>query len=479
MALITDPDDIQYELASTGTKEMFVDLTNKKIKLVRVGALSTDGITIKAVYSKLKDIWLAEAASIKYQFPMTPITDEQYEFKDGWNLDKTGTGSDFTPNLIRTGGWAVKNTAGMTTEMWMGVITLGSVQAGGQVYYAQSGSDTAHNFNLTGAVNQAIQVLRDDDGDGVYAEGSDFDYRGYCKLFLREQGNVFATSQLSDIGVTGNVTYQVYRFPLADADDSKIATADVGIDANSDGTPDVAPYSGMSITWYGAAQPRTINSVSRNFHVIVNGNSGTAEQIYEYVQWALRRNADIDAGAGTKTGKLTNELVRFVGSDLYTKLDSTGGVFIDNYQVADTNRVHFIDDTGTQRDNARVAALTINFGDNLVNDPSAIYRVFFTNDDAGNNAGADYGTAGAITVKDAAGTDINGAVSGAASVQKTYDIDNNVQRGAASAGSNVPITAVGIGLSTGQFVVGTGTISNATLTGTVSLVAALERNYTA
>jgi hypothetical protein len=476
MALVQDPDDILYELTSTGTKEMFVDLANKKIKLVRVGALSADGITLKAVYSKLKDIWLAEATAIKYPFPMTPITDEQFELKDGWNFDKTGTGSDYTPNLIRTGGWAVKNTSNQVTEQWIGVVTLGSIQAGGQVYYAQSGSDTVHNFNLTGAVNQALQVYSDPNGDGNTADG--YDYRGYLKLFIREQGNSYATSQLSDIGITGNVTYQVYRFPLADADDVKISTADVGIDANSDGTADIAPYSGMSITWYAAAQARTINGVSRNFHVIINGNSGTAEQIYEFVQFQLRRNADIDAGAGTKTGKLTNDLLYFVGSDLYTKLDSTGGVYIDSYQAGDTNRVHFTDDTGTVRNNARTAALTINFGENLVADASAIYRVFFTNDDAGNNAGADYGTAAAITVNDASSNPMAGSVTGQTSIQKTYDIDNNVQRGAASAGTSVPVTAVAIGLSTGQFVVGTGTISSTTLSGTVSLVAALERNYT-
>lgn len=474
MALITDPDQLNYELASTGTKELFIDLANKKIKLVRVGNLSSDGVTIKALYSKIKEVWKDDTTAIRYPFPFTPITDEQFELKDGWNLDKTGTGSDYTPNLIRTGGWAVKNASGVTTEMWAGIMTLGTIQAGGQAYYAQSSIDSAHNFNLTGAVNQAVQIYSDPNADGNPADG--FDYRAYMRLFLREQGNTFAASQLSDIGVSA-LTYQAYRFPLADGDDTKISVADTGIDANSDGTPDVAPYSGMSITWFAAAQARTINGVSRNFHVIIDGNSGTAEQIYAYVQWALRRNADIDAGAGSKIGKLTNELLYFVGSDLYTKLDSTGGVYIDNYQAGDTNRVHFTDDTGTIRNNARTGALTINFGENLVADADAIFRVFFTNDDAGNNAGADYGTASAITVNDASGTPITGTVSAASSIQKTYDIDNNVQRGAASAGTDVPITAVAIGLSTGQFVAATGVISATTLSGTVSLVAALERQY--
>lgn len=473
MALITDPDDIGYELTYTGAVEMHVDLAAKTVRLTRVGALSTDGITLKAVYSKLKDIWKTDAEAVKYKFPMVPITDEQFEFADSWDFYKTGSGSDYTPNLIRTGGWARKNSGGVTLEMWAGIISLGNIQAGGQPYFSQFAGDTAHDFNLTGAINQAIQIYSDPNGDGSTADG--FDYRSYLSLFIRTQGNTYAASTLADIGVTGNMAYQAYRFPLADADDSKIATADIDIDANSDGVPDVAPYSGMSITWYAAAQSRTINGVARDFHVIIDGNQGTLQEIYEFVQFQLRQTLDIDAGSGTKVGKLTNALLEFVGSDLYTKLDSTGGVYVDDYQVGDTNLIHFRDDTGTIRDNARVATISLSFGDNLVNDVDAIYKVFFTNDDAGLNLGYDFGTANAIVMQDASAAAMSGSVSGAA-IQHTYDYDNNVQRGAGSDGEPVPITVVAIGLSTGQYVQATGTLT-ASLAVTLSLAAALERNY--
>lgn len=469
MALITDPDDVLYEINTyTGTKEIFVDLVNKKIRLTRVGALSTDGITLKAIYSKMKDIWLASTEAIKYQFPMTPITDESFELLKGWDFDKTGSGNDYTPNLIRTGGWTRYNASDVMVEQWAGVITLGTIQAGGQVYAMQTSGDTAGtNFNLTGAVNQAIQTYSDPNGDGSTADG--YDKRAFLKLFIREQGNLYATAQLSDIGVTGNMANQVYRFPLADSDDSKVTIADGTVDTY-----------GVTITWYAAAQARTVNGTSRNFHVIIDGNGHTKEEIYMAVQSALRKATDIDAGAGTKYGKLTNELLYFVGADLYTRLDSTGGVYIDNTQAGDNNYFHYTADDTLQYGNARNATLTLNFGDNLKNDASAIYRVFFTNDDAGSNLGYDFGTANAITVDQmGAPGDMAGSVSGASTVQLSYDIDNNVQRGAGSAGTNVPVTAVGIGLATGQYVVGTGTISATSLAGTVSLAAAYERNYTA
>lgn len=480
MALITDPDDVLYEINTyTGTKEIFVDLPNKVIRLTRVGALSTDGITLKAIYSKMKDIWLASSEAIKYAFPMTPITDESFELLDNWNFYQTGSGNDYTPNLIRTGGWTRYNTSGLVIEKWAGIITLGSIQSGGQVYYLQSASGSAVNVNLTGAVNQTVQIFRDDDGDGNTSEGSDYDRTAYFKIFIRTQGNLYATSQLSDIGVT-IMSNQVYRFPLADSDDSKISVADTDIDANTDGTADVSPYTGMSIEWFATAEARTVNGVSRDFHVIIDGNSGTLQQIYEFVQWSLRQTVDIDAGAGTKTGKLTNELVYFVGSDLYTRLDSTGGVYIDNTLAGDNNLLHYMSDNGTQYTNARAATLTLQIGENLTDDASSIYRVFFTNDDAGDNLGYDYGTANAITMYQMGGTtDMAGSISSQSTIELLYDYDNNDQRGTGSEGTDVPFTAVGIGLSTGQFVKGTGTISGTTLSGSTGLSAALERNYTA
>jgi hypothetical protein len=459
--LITDPDDITYEINTyTGATPLFVDLVNKKIRLTKVGLnFGTEGITLKAVYSKLKDIWLAEAEAIKYAFPMTPITDESFELLNSWDFDKTGVGDAYTPNLIRTGGWTRKDSGDVMLEQWAGIVTLGTIQAGGQVYCMQAAADTTGTpFNLTGAVNQAIQT---------YSSTGPVDERGYMKLFIREQGNLYATADLAAIGVTGNMANQVYRFPLSDSDDSKVTIADGTVDTY-----------GVTITWIPAGTTRTVNSISRSFHVIIDGNNKTKEEIYMAVQSQLRKATDIDAGGGTKYGKLTNELLYFVGSDLYTKLDSTGGVYIDNTLAGDNNYFHYMADDTLQYGNARNAVLTLTIGDNLKNDTSAIYKVFFTNCDTYEEAGKDFGTANAIVVNKMGGGTMSGSIGGAGEIQLSYDIDNNVQRGASSDGTNVPVTAVAIGLATGQYVKGSGTVSATTLAGSVGLSAAFERNYT-
>lgn len=451
MALITDPDNLTYSVNSA-TNMLRVDTTAKTITLVQGGALTTDGVTGQCVYSKLKEIWKNDTTAIKFAFPIEAITEEKFDLINAWDWGTTGT-----RELLRSCGWALKNTSGVSLEEYAGVISLGSLEAGTQAYYQQSSNGAAINFVLADEVNQAVKVYGD-------ASHGNFDNRSYMKLFAREQGDVYAGAALTDIGVT-TMTYQVYRFPLATSSDTKVTHSDVT----------VAAY-GVTITWFAAAQPRSIGGINRNFHVIINGNSRTAEEIYEAVQRLLRQSSDIDSGAGSKIGNVTNSLLKFVGDTLYTQSDSTGGVFIDNYQSTDVNRLIFVDDTAIERTFPYTAALVINFGDNLKNDTDAKYWVYFTNDDAGANAGNDFGTTGAILVQDDAAASMTGNVSGASSVTKSYAYDTNVQRGAGSDGDDAPITVVGIGLNTGQYVKATGTITRST-TNSITLTSSLERNY--
>lgn len=441
MAMITDPDQLNQ------ATEVVLNTTNKTIGLSVAGNLSTDGVTLKALYSFLKEEWKNDTSLIKFPFPMGPITDEQFELINGWDfLDSTSR------NLIRNAGWAVVNTSGVVTSMHAGVITLGSLEADDQVYYQQTAGGASTNIVLTGPVNQAVQIYSDPNGDGSTADG--FDRRSFLNLFVREWQQTYAKSTLSDIGVS-QMTYQAYRFPLTSAADLKVTHTEGAVSTD-------APYSGIDITYYGTDQNRTIGGGSYPFRVIIDGNNATAEQIYEKVQWSLRQNSDIDAGAGNVTGKTADDLLYFVGDTLKTR----DGVFIDNYNVNDINRLVFTDKNGVERTFPYVATLTLNFGTNLVNDANAVYRVFFT---------SGYGTAGAITVNDKDSVAMTGTVSGQSSITKTFDYDGNTQ-GGRTAGTDANITVVAIGLATGQYVSATGTIQRSNAN-SVSLVASLERSY--
>jgi len=216
---------------------------------------------------------------------------------------------------------------------------------------------------------------------------------------------------------------------------------------------------------------RAISGVTYGFNWKLTGNSAALVDCYQFIQHQLRQSGDIDWGAGTSRGDVTDLLLSFA-----TPTGTTANLYIDNISADDTNNITYVDATGQSRLEPYVASLTISHNTNLQNDASAKVRMFFTNDDAGDNTGRDFGTKDAITVNDADGVPIAYAVAAQASKQFTYDYDGNTQRGGASAGTDAPVTIVAIGLATAQYVITTGTISRAKGL-TFSLVSPLERNY--
>lgn len=654
-AFISDPDELSATVKLTNetrapASEVFIDTVAKEISLVidAANVLTEDGVTLKALYSFLKDRWLADADLIKFPFPMTPITDEQFEFYNGWNLNKSttsGSASQNTPQLIRTGGWAVKsyntitNVNGGDVERWAGVISLGTLGTTDQVYYQQQQFDNTStgitNIVLTNTVNQAVQFYRNDDGTGSLNTTTDYNYNSVLNLFCREWEKTYAASSLGDIGVS-SLSYQAYRFPLTNAADSKLVNLDVSESAasgnalsitgatwtantatiivanhgfqvgdeinvkgmtptgyNTTGSTIVATTSG-SITYAVASDPGAFSSggtvsgyIYDNmnikwfttgttysgfnnppgkayFEVVIDAdvadsfstsNNPTAEQIYAYTQAQLREITNINsntAQTGLKIGKVVPAKLQFVGDDLFTLGLSNiyEGVYIDEYNSSDANRLHFwgygsqasksttiasiarstnvvtvntlgshgftsteyvtvqgvtstTDDfngsfqitvsdadtftytqTGatesgttstisivkpTEYTNIQfpfTAILRINFGSNLVDDPAAIYRVFFTNN---------FGTNSALLVNKKDGNPMSGTVNGQTFESLEFDYDGNTQ-GGRTPGTPANVTAVAIGLETAQYVVAEGTIARA-ITNAISLVAPLERNY--
>jgi hypothetical protein len=435
MALITDPDDLNQ-----GT-EVTISTGAKTIALTVSGNLSNDGVTGQAFYSFLKEEWKNDSSLIPYSFPMVSITPEQFEFIEGWK-----PANDTTRNLLRSAGWREINASDVVNREYMGVISLGNIDSSNTAYFAFSSDTAKTDFNFAGTVNQGIQTFGD-------APNGNFDKRSdTLTLYIRSQGNTYASATSTSIGLT-SLNYIANRFPLAEATDSKISASDVTISSS-------APYTGMSIT-YGAVT-RSIGGVSYNFNIVVDGNNGTTQQIYEFVQYSLRLATDIDAGAGSQVGFLADDLMRFEGDTLKT----TTGVAIDNFLAGDRNNLVFKDTGGTDRTFPFLATGTLSFNTNLVNDASAIYRMFFT---------SGFGTGSAVIVDDNSGTDISGNISGSSTISFDFDYDGNSQ-GGRTPGTDANVTVVAIGLNTAQYVSTTATIGKATGQN-ISLVAPLERNY--
>ena len=456
--IITDPTTLISggDTGTTFAAPLSLDTSLKTITVTPGSGIlpvASDGVTGQALYSALKLLWKNNNTYIKLPFPMESITPEQFEFINGWSLS-----NDTTRKSLRTCGWAERNASGAITRMYAGIISLGSLGATDQPYYQQSSStDSSVSFSFTGAVNEAVQILSDPNGDGAYTDG--FDRRNYLKLFAREQQKTYAASSLTDIGVS-TMTYIVYRFPLANSDDLKVIGNDSYIVAN----PSI--YSNIAVTFYGVPVTRNIGGIDYSYNIVIDGNNKTAEQIYTKIQYLLRQTTDIDSGTGIKKGNVTDSLLRFVGDSLITGI----GVYIDNFNSNDTNRITFTDTTATGRTFPFVAAGNILFNANLVNDVSAVYRMYFATNPSG-----DFGTTNAILVQNVLGQDIAGTVNGQSSISFTFGYDSNTQ-GGRTASTDATVTVVAIGLNTGAYVSANATITRNTGQN-ISLVAALERNY--
>ena len=442
--------------------EIVIDEGAKTIQLVAAGNLVfKDGVTLQAVYSKLVDLW----ATSTYQdspFPMYAIDALSGQFQigtdgatySGWNWADTNT-----RNALRDGGWAEYNAAGVKTAEYVGAVGLGSITPATtcQPYYHLAATDAPINFPFTDQFNVGVKVY-----DNV-----SLDKRTYFKAFISEYGKKFKSSVLADTGSTGTGPFK-QNFLVANEDDLKLTTL-LGTDqAAADTAMASGVYAGITVAYYSTNQSRTIAGVARDFKIIIEGNGGTLEQIYAKVQYLLRQNSDINTGgtAGTKTGKIQDELLRFVGDTLVT----SQSVYIDDVLSADSNRVQFYDDTNTLRENLYEAAGTMTFNAPLVGAGSS-YRLMFKDPPGAVN---DFGESGAITVNNAAGTPITGTIS-SGSINFTYDYDGNVQ-GGYTAGTNRNVVLIGIKPGSGKYVAAEGVLTRSKAI-SLSLVAEADRVY--
>lgn len=450
MAKIVSPSQI-----NVGT-ELTIDTTAKTFTLNVAGNLvAKDGVSLQALYSKFITLWETTTYN-KFDFPFYFVDALSGQFQIGTN-GQTFSGwkpaNDATRQMFRDGGWSEFSSTGVLQRQYVGIISLGDVNPGAQLYYQKSLGGVASNFTFNDEVNEGIQIFGD-------ATNGNFDNRTYFKGYVRESAKKYKDSVLADTGKTATGAY-IVNLLLSNEDDLKIQANDATVSASS-------PYTNIDITYFGTDQNRTIGGVSYPFRVIIDGANATAEQIYTKIQYLLRQGTDIDAGAGTVIGKTADLLLEFVGDTLITKT----GVYIDNYNSNDVNRLVFTDKNGIQRTEPYTATGVLNFNSVLVAGGTGYYRMYFT-DLSGTN---DYGTSTAITVNDANGVGIFGTI-GASSIPFNFAYQSNNQ-GGRTPNTDAQVTVVAGNAGSAKPVVTNYTITRATGQ-VISLVAEQDRSYVA
>jgi hypothetical protein len=461
MAKITDPDDlvVASSFGNLGIDgNIFFDTAANTFDTAAYGALvAKDGVTLNAIWAKCIDLWNT-ATYQPYDFPMNVFDARsgQYVFGQDPGGDYNGwrPGTDATRQMLRDGGWSEYSAGGVLQRQYVGLVALASgFPAGAQFYYQREIGGSAINFTFTDAPNEGVQVYGD-------ASNGNFDTRTYFKLFCREEAYTFDDAVLGDVGETGTGPYKV-SLPISVS--AELPTKILDDDAT---VASAAPYTSIDVEYFGVDQNKTIGAGSYPFRVIIDNTTANAtlEEIYTKMQYLLRQNSDIDAGAGSVIGKTANALCFFVGDTLYT----TQGVFIDGVIPADLNRVVFLDQNNVQRSYPFASAGTLNFNGVLI---GGYYRMYF---DTLPGASNDYGESGAVTVDDNSAADITGTISGA-SIAFTFDYDGNVQ-GGRTAGTDAAVVVVAGNPGSAKPVVATGTITRSKSI-SITLTAEADRAY--
>lgn len=439
MSKILDPDGIvSYIVDGTPTTEVLqFNTTAKTIKLIEGGGFTfKDGVTGQCLFSKIKEVIKASSLLISVPLPVREmIHDESMELINGWTFADTNT-----LKAIRDCGVAYVNTSGTITNRFACFVTLGEVAAGTNVaadlYFVQSSATDATpqyfthlNTGTTFGVNELVEITSADT---------------YAKVFLRRAGYTFDESSNSDIGYP-ELTYKKYNFPITHGVDGGVTVDDTTL----------AGYTGMSITWYATAQSFSLGTNGPyDYHVVVGANGHTYDETYSWVQYQLRKSADIDAGAGNRVGKVASALVFMNGAVLTTIYQSgVGGVHIGSIAAASYNNVQERDDTNTLRSYPLSVAVECEFDSYLQGDVDSYFWVFPT---------SAYGTPGATPLLDSLGAQMKGAATSNTSFSYVHTVD-------------VPVTGIALGLDGAKIATATGTI---TTSGTkLVFVAGLERWY--
>jgi hypothetical protein len=160
--------------------------------------------------------------------------------------------------MLRDGGWSEYTagvydgsgnltSGGLLARQYVGIVGLGSVSAGAQLYYQRMSTDAPTNFTFTDQCNEGIQVLGNSTAD---ATTTTFDKRSYFKAFVRESNKKYKDSVLADTGKTATGA-NIVNVLLSNEDDLKTyASGSPILDAAMSG----APYSGITVAYYSANQ---------------------------------------------------------------------------------------------------------------------------------------------------------------------------------------------------------------------------------
>lgn len=492
MTKVVDPDLLAQ------TVEVTFDTGALTVALAATGDLldtspaPASGVTVQCLYSFGKEEWLTDSNLRKFDFFLQSFTEFEFLWINGW-----APANALTRKLMRDGGWE-ESVGAAAGDLYACFITLGSFDSDldqGQYQQVNSNTATVSSTQYTGAWNEAILIF---DASGptnltdyfkaiLRIEGKTYDQYE----LLAEQGlsalkatvyrlplsnapdgaitdndatvgasTPYTTVEVADY-LTGNHTSittwaATTAYVAGDivrvsggAYDGRFLRATVG--GTSGASAPTGPGADGTVTWEADPGERLIGSTYYHFSRIIDANNSvnsvTRFQIHTKAQYALRQSTNINTdtnldGFGSVNGINAQPFSTIEGG---TTVVFELGVYVDDFNANDTNNLKFQPHAVNGVSPGQVtfpfvSAGTLTFSAEMAAalDADTYYVMYFANDDAGSNLGNDFNTANAVIVNNNGGSPIEGQITGT-SISFDYDYDNNLQRGAGSAGTDVPV----------------------------------------
>lgn len=329
MAKIVDPDALNQ-----GTEIIF-DKAAKTIQLLIAGNLnddspgSTSGVTLQAVYSFCKEEWKDDIDLNKLRFPFDAITAGKMDLVNTWDW-----ADDQSRDLVRDGGWSLRSGAGVSQEEYMSIISLGGTFAAtsDQAYYqGDVGFDqTVDDFDKTDEINEPVKIY----GDATHGN---FDNRDFFKIFLREQAKLYAQGNLIVDQGLASLDYAIYKLPLINATDIKVAATDLEIDTTEPyvGASDLSITDGVttdaSPTFTSATGGFEAGDVGKLITIAAGLNPGR----YEIVSYATPNSVDVDRNFVAETNIVANRRPKGMTIDYLKGNDFITWVSAGSYSIDD------------------------------------------------------------------------------------------------------------------------------------------------
>jgi len=308
---------------------------------------------------------------------------------------------DAVRKLFRGSGWR-ELTGSTVNRIYFGPKGLGAIGVSSVPSYqaAQYGSST--DFTKLGNIDEAIQVFGDATNGNFDNTLSShyFSIRTYGKNYDRvDTTNTLGIAELGGYssGAALNESDHLTTIPAT------YALVDVY------GGSQIAPWTGMTLEKLASAQTETgFAGADGDFTwTLNNAGAGTLDECVAYLDAIAQADAVVTTGSASLNGKDYDVWYEYTASGKIRPITGAGdgyGVFIEGLTGTDKLRVEFKDDSSVVCVYPVYTPVTIELGQNAIDDANAWFHLF---------EAANYNTAGAVEYDDAATDVVKGVATNA------------------------------------------------------------------